>query len=208
MILVIIGSVFWKDGIRKKYPYCPKEYPQYGFHNMVRDYVTLPYIMGHDTAVFGKFLDVSEEIVEVGLTPDKASWQYRIYRDALEENPMQVLKYYKLSFQIYQDIYDDLGRNYEKKEIVDIYITNAVKFDTLPKIKKGSKFILFLDGVCPEGKEAFEWTDFRDCFYVSDWNRVYSYENVEALNEYSGKTVQYVSEEIRRFKEEQTPLSE
>ena len=83
MILVIIGSVFWKDGIRKKYPYCPKEYPQYGFHNMVRDYVTLPYIMGHDTAVFGKFLDVSEEIVEVGLTPDKASWQYRIYRKFL-----------------------------------------------------------------------------------------------------------------------------
>ena len=192
--------------MRRKYPYCRDGYPLHGFDPIVRNYVTLMYFTAHDTAVIGKVLCKPTEQKRTALLPDKNSHFYSGYEKRAKEKEEAIedlvpaMGYYQMQVQLEEVIYDDLQWKYTEKEILDVYINSHAMY-VLPEIEEG-RFIFFLDGRHSEGKRAWEWSNPKDCFYVSGWNRVYSYKNVEALNQYSGKSVQYLSEEICRLKEE------
>lgn len=203
---VSLGRYFSSDAyIREKYPYCIDGHA--GFDPVVYSELSLKHLTGsNDAVIHGKFTGERER-EQVSLLPDVRSNRYSGYCNMAETKGVSVeeviseMGYDRFLFQIEDVILDELEWGYKKGDIVEIYVYSGVNtVGYLPKIDEGSEFVIFVDGFYLGENAVYEWNA-TDCFYVTPWNTIYPYQNTERLNEYSGKTVDYLTEAMEYLKD-------
>ena len=188
---------------RDRYPYCFNSY--IGFDLAISPDFSLEDMTGrNEVAIYGEFTGERER-VQATLYPDENSWLYYGYCNMAEmkgvsvEETVSEMGYEKLLFRIDGVIEDGLEREYQKDDMVEVYVYSGVNtVGYLPKIKENSKFVLFLNGYQKDGVAVYEWNA-TDCFYITPWNKVYSYKDTEELNSYNGKSVRYLSKAIKEI---------
>ena len=206
LFLIVVGAHLYfssESYIRERYPYRVNDL--IGFDPSTPSYLTLEHLIGpNDVIIHGKFTGEKEKVQAV-LLPDENSRMYYGICNMAEmkgvsiEEAVSEMGYVKLPFQIDEVIEDGLDWEYQKGDIVEIYVYNGNSvIGYLPQLMESGEFVLFLTGYHRDGTAVYKWNG-RDCFYVTPWNRVYTYQDTEELNAYNGKSVRYLSKAIKEI---------